>query len=218
MHVDAEGAAGLEAGHVAILFARAQVDLDHRLAVVGLEVAVDLLGVLQIGVFPVAAEDAGSDAVALEQAAPKPTAAGPVVDRQDPAALDLIAADDSLVGMPRGRADGEDAYPVTLIFAPVAVEDGLLERVKADQILVAIRVSVTGPDGVRLQRLQPRADLAAGVIENQHRVLRRLPVDANEVRADAVHDVGAATEAGDVEPFPGRGVAAEDQPARAGDA
>ena len=149
VHVDAEGAPGLEAGHVAVLFARAQVDLDHRLAVVGQEIAVDLLRVLEIGILPVAAEDARGDAMALQQAAAQPAAAGPIVDRQDPPAPDLVAADDPLVGMPRGRPDGEDAHPVALVFGFVTIIDGLLEGIEADEILIAVRVGITGPDSVR---------------------------------------------------------------------
>ncbi len=209
MHVDAKGAAGLEAGHITVLFARAQIHFNHRLAVVGEEVAVNLLGVLQIGVPPVTAEDARGDAVALEQAAAQPAAAGPIVDRQDPSALDLVAADDPLVGVPRSRPDSEDTHPIALILGPVTIVDGLLERIEADQILISVRVGVTGPDGVRFQRLQTRADLSPGMVEDQHGVLRRLPAQANEIRADTVHDVGAATEAGDVEAFPGWGVTAK---------
>ena len=138
VHVDAESAAGLEAGHVAVLLAHAQVHLDHRLAVVGHEVAVDLLGILQIGIFPVAAEDARGDAVALEQPAAQPAAAGPVIDGRYAAVLHLVAADDPLIGVSGSRPYGEDTHPISIILGPIAIQDGLLQRVETDQIVALV--------------------------------------------------------------------------------
>ena len=158
VHVHAKGPAGVKAGHVTILLRRPQVDLDHRLAVMVLEVAIDLLGIFQIGVFPLAAKDAGRNTVALKQPAAQPAPAGPVVDRRDAPLMHMIAADNTLVRVARRRANGENPHPVALVLGAVAVENRLLESVEADEGFT-LGASVPGPQGLDVHRLQTCADL-----------------------------------------------------------
>ncbi len=124
------------------------------------------------------------DAVALQEPAAQAAAAGPVVDGQDAAVLHLVAADDPLVGTAGGRPHRKDAHPIPVELGPIAVEDGLLQRVEADQALPLADLSLrrpsrfalsrrrTGdvrrPDGIRVDRLQPHTDLAPVMIEDEH--------------------------------------------------
>ncbi len=166
VHIDAKGAAGHEAGDVAVLFGGAQVDADHRVAVILLEVAVDFFGVFQVGVIPVAAEDAGGDVVVLQEAAAQPAAAGPIFNGQNAPFFDLIAADDALVGAAGGRAKGKNPHPIAIIFAGVAIEDGLLEGVEADKG-IAIGVGVAHPEHVRIDGFEADLDLPILVVEDE---------------------------------------------------
>src|SRR5512134_2595112 len=101
----------------------------------------------------------------LQQPTAQSSPSSPIIDRCNPTLTHLVAANDPLVGVARSRTDSKYSHPIPLKFPGVAVENSLLERIKAKEVLT-VWICITCPERIRVNRLKADFDLPLVMVQD----------------------------------------------------